>query len=305
MTTFVGIDIAKEVHWVCAIDPACVALLNRKLLNTPEDLQRLVSELRSLPQPVRVGIDVLGGIASLTQAVLLNAGFELLHVSGLAVNRARQGTVGGESKSDPRDARVIADQVRVRSDLRAVDADSELDIELRLLVSRRQDLITDQTRRLARMHDLLVSIFPELEHALTLTSKTALTLLMRYVTPQELRAAGAGSLVEQLGSLGSSLQHLDATLSNLESVTQNMKEGRGAVGQIVSDEKLGRQVGETIEDVSNYAQRLVGLIGGRMEISSEKGVGTLVTVTLPVEEVAAPTLKQDVDPQPKARVRAG
>jgi transposase len=202
MTTFVGIDIAKEVHWVCAIDPACVALLNRKLLNTPEDLQRLVSELRSLPQPVRVGIDVLGGIASLTQAVLLNAGFELLHVSGLAVNRARQGTVGGESKSDPRDARVIADQVRVRSDLRAVDADSELDIELRLLVSRRQDLITDQTRRLARMHDLLVSIFPELEHALTLTSKTALTLLMRYVTPQELRAAGAGSLVEQLGSLG-------------------------------------------------------------------------------------------------------
>ena len=51
--------------------------------------------------------------------------------------------------------------------------------------------------------------------------------------------------------------------------------------------------------------RLVNLIGGRMEISSEKGVGTLVTVTLPVEEVAAPTLKQDVDPQPKARVRAG
>jgi signal transduction histidine kinase len=51
--------------------------------------------------------------------------------------------------------------------------------------------------------------------------------------------------------------------------------------------------------------RLVNLIGGRMEITSEKGVGTLVTVTLPVEEVAAPTLKLDVDPQPKARVRAG
>jgi hypothetical protein len=48
-------------------------------------------------------------------------------------NRARQGTVGSESKSDPRDARVIADQVRTRADLRPVAAESELDIELRLL----------------------------------------------------------------------------------------------------------------------------------------------------------------------------
>jgi transposase len=202
MTSFVGIDIAKEVHWVCAIDPGGAVLLNRKLLNNPQDLERLVGELRGLPQPVRVGIDVLGGIAGLTQAVLLNAGVGLLHVPGLAVNRARQGTVGGESKSDPRDARVIADQVRVRSDLRVVDADSELDIELRLLVSRRQDLTTEQTRRLARMHDLLVSIFPELEHALDLTTKTVLTLLSRYVTPRELREAGSAALSEQLGLLG-------------------------------------------------------------------------------------------------------
>jgi Transposase len=76
------------------------------------------------------------------------------------VNRARQGTTGGEHKSDPRDARVIAEQVRTRRDLRPIQPASELELELRLLVGRRGDLQVEQTRRLARLHDLLVGIHP-------------------------------------------------------------------------------------------------------------------------------------------------
>jgi hypothetical protein len=34
MSTFVGIDVAKEVHWVCAIDLQGQVLLNRRLLST-------------------------------------------------------------------------------------------------------------------------------------------------------------------------------------------------------------------------------------------------------------------------------
>ena len=193
--TNVGIDVAKEVHWVCAVDTQGVLLLNHKLLNTPADLQALVDELRRLPAPVRVGIDILGGIASLIQAVILEAGFELLHIPGVAVNRAREGTAGGEAKSDPRDARVIADLIRTRRDLRKVTADSEIDIELRLLVSRRRDLTEEQTRRLARMHDLLASIFPELEHCLDLRRKTDLSLLRCWVTPEEFRAVSNDHIV--------------------------------------------------------------------------------------------------------------
>jgi len=200
MSTSVGIDIAKELHWVSVIGSAGEILLDRKLANTPEDLLRLAEELKALPAPVRIGIDVLGGIASLVQAVLLEAGFELVHVSGLSVNRARQGTVGGESKSDPRDARVIADQVRTRRDLRRIEAPSELDIELRLLVSRRRDLTTDQTRRLSRIHDLLSSIFPELEQALDLTAKAPLLLLSAFVTPPELRQVSDSRLRKLFGS---------------------------------------------------------------------------------------------------------
>jgi transposase len=202
MRISVGIDIAKEVHWVTAIDADGVVRIDRKLFNAPNDLAALADELAGLGGSVRVGLDVVGGIAGLAEAMLAEAGFALVHVPGLAVNRARQGTVGGENKSDPRDARTIADQVRTRVDLRAIEPATELDLEIRLLVGRRRDLVDAQTQRLARLHDLLVGIFPGLERSLDLTTKGPLHLLTKFVTPAELRAAGKKRLVRHLQAAG-------------------------------------------------------------------------------------------------------
>jgi transposase len=198
----VGIDIAKDIHWVAAIDADGVVLLDRKLPNRPPDLAALAEELAALAGQVRIGIDVMGGIAGLATAILAEAGFALVHVPGIAVNRARQGTVGGENKSDPRDARTIADQVRTRADLRPVEAATEIDLEIRLLVGRRRDIVTAQTQRLARLHDLLVGIFPGLEACLDLKTKGPLHLLTRYVTPGELREAGRKRLIRHLQAAG-------------------------------------------------------------------------------------------------------
>lgn len=202
MRISVGIDIAKEVHWVTAVDADGVVRLDRKLPNRPTDIAVLIEELDRLGGAIRVGLDVVGGIAGLAEAMLAAAGLALVHVPGLAVNRARQGTVGGENKSDPRDARAIADQVRTRSDLRPIDPASELDLEITLLVGRRRDLVDAQTQRLSRMHDLLVGIFPSLEACLDLKTKGPLHLLTRYVTPAELRAAGKKRLVRHLKAAG-------------------------------------------------------------------------------------------------------
>jgi transposase len=202
MRISVGIDIAKEAHWVTAVDADSVVRIDRKLANTPGAIAALADELSTLGGSVRIGLDVVGGIAGLAEAMLAEAGFALVHVPGLAVNRARQGTTGGEHKSDPRDARVIAELVRIRHDLRPIEPASELDLELRLLVGRRRDLIQAQTQRLSRLHDLLVGIFPGLERALDLTTKGALHLLTKFVTPAELRAAGQKRLIRHLRAAG-------------------------------------------------------------------------------------------------------
>jgi hypothetical protein len=202
MRISVGIDIAKEIHWVTAIDAGGGAQVDRKLLNTPAGIATLVDELTALRGTVRIGLDVIGGIAGLAEAMLADAGFALVHVPGIAVNRACQGTVGGENKSDPRDARTIAEQVRTRSDLRPIEPATELDLEIRLLAGRRSDIVQAQTQHLSRMRDLLVGIFPGLEACLDLKTKGPLHLLTKFVTPAELRDAGKKRLVRHLQAAG-------------------------------------------------------------------------------------------------------
>jgi transposase len=202
MRIWVGIDVAKEIHWATAIDEAGEVRLDRAVPNQPAAIAALIEELQALGDEVTVGLDVLGGIASLVTAMLGTAEFRLRHVPGLAVNRARQGTTGGEAKSDPKDARVIADQLRLRRDLRAIEQQDELDLEIRLLVGRRRDLVQEQTRRIARLRDLLGAIFPELERILDLTNKAGLWLISKHVTPSELRRAGRTQLLRHLRRAG-------------------------------------------------------------------------------------------------------
>ncbi|HEU4599007.1 MAG TPA: IS110 family transposase [Solirubrobacterales bacterium] len=202
MRIWVGIDIAKEDHWATAIGEADETLIDERLPNEPESLERLIHRLEALGGEVTVGLDIVGGIASLSQAMLASAGFALVHVPGLAVNRARQGTTGGESKSDPRDARVIAEQVRRRTDLRPITGEDGVTIDIRLLVGRRRDLVDEQTRRLARLRDLLTSIHPGLERVLDVTNKGPLWLLTRYVRPDEIRRVGQARLVGHLRRQG-------------------------------------------------------------------------------------------------------
>ena len=202
MRISVGIDIAKDVHWVSAVDAQGAVRLDRSLRNTPADIAQLIDELAALEGELRIGVDVIGGIAAVAEAMFAQAGIALLHVPGLAVNRARQGSVGGENKSDPRDARTIAEQVRTRTDLRLIEAASELDLEIRLLVGRRQDLVQAQTQRISRLRDLLASIFPGLESALDFSTKGPLYLLTRFVTPAELRSAGSTRILRHLQHAG-------------------------------------------------------------------------------------------------------
>jgi Transposase len=71
-------------------------------------------------------------------------------VPGRAVNRAADG-YPREGKTDARDARVIADQARLRRDFAPLAPTPELVADLRVLTGYRQDLTGDRTRMVTRL----------------------------------------------------------------------------------------------------------------------------------------------------------
>lgn len=68
-----------------------------------------------------------------------------------------------------------------------------------------------------------------------------------------------GEVEGQVASVKETLAKLDRTLANVEEVSKNIKEGKGAVGSLLSDERLGQKLSDTLEDVSDYANRLTGM----------------------------------------------
>ena len=205
MAVKVGIDVAKEFHWVAiVVAETGEVLVSQRVGNDPDSIDGLIGQLRRAEAEhgeLTAAIDLMGGVAGLLTAMLIDAGIRLVHVPGLVVNRARRATKGGEAKSDPRDAQTIADQLRLRADpgdWREVTAGDETTLDLRMLVSRRRELVVDQTRRFARLRETLVSFFPGLERAVDVTNLGDLRLLTRYVTAAEVRRAGRKRVIEHL-----------------------------------------------------------------------------------------------------------
>jgi len=139
---WVGFDVGKAFHWVCVLDGEGEEVLSRKVEAVEEDLESICSEVERLGGERTVGLDLVGGPATLLEAILIERGERVFHVPGVAVNRARD-AYPGETKTDARDARVIADQLRLRrGSLQEVrPREEEATAELRVLVAHRRDLL--------------------------------------------------------------------------------------------------------------------------------------------------------------------
>ncbi|GAB3284749.1 IS110 family RNA-guided transposase [Kineosporia babensis] len=198
---WVGIDVGKSTHHACAMDSEGKIVFSRKVANNQAAIEDLLARAARLVDShagqVRWAIDLTSNAAALLMGVLLASGQQVVYVPGRVVNRM-SGAFRGETKSDAKDARVIAETARMRSDLSPVTATDDLVVELTRLSGHREDLMADWVRGVNRLRDLLTGIFPGLERAFDYSTRAPLILLTGFQTPDAIREAGQDGIAGYL-----------------------------------------------------------------------------------------------------------
>ncbi|MFI7743752.1 IS110 family transposase [Kocuria rhizosphaericola] len=203
-TVWAGIDAGKRAHHCVVIDQTGTVLLSHRVDNDETALLELIGRVLDLADGDTVcwATDLNAGGAALVIALLAAHDQQLLYLPGRTIYHAAA-TYRGDGKTDAKDARIIADQARMRTDLQAVRGADQISVDLRLLTSRRTDLICDRVRAINRLRATMLEYFPVLERAFDYSkSKAALTLLSGYQTPQGLRRIGVTRLTAWLKSRG-------------------------------------------------------------------------------------------------------
>ena len=133
---WVGMDSGKWAHHCVVIDAAGRVLLSRRVANDEAALSGLIAAVAALADKDEAvwATDLNAGGAALLLALLADQGQRVLYLPGRIVHHAAA-TYRGDGKTDAKDARIIADQARMRTDLQPVRAADQVSVDLRLLTS--------------------------------------------------------------------------------------------------------------------------------------------------------------------------
>jgi transposase len=215
---YLGIDWAEAHHDLCLLDDAGAALGKARVPDGVEGLARvhaLVGEHASDPAKVVVGIETDRGL--LVQG-LVAAGYQVYALNPFSVSRYRDRHTVSRAKSDPGDAKILADLVRTdRQNHRPVAGDSELAEALKVLARAHQSLVWARGRHVNQLRSTLREFYPAALEALgtDLAGRDALALLSRAPTPERGRQLSVNQLRSALQK-GGRQRGLDARAAELQ-----------------------------------------------------------------------------------------
>jgi transposase/transposase IS116/IS110/IS902 family protein len=186
---YVGVDWADQTHAVWVVDESGTKITARTVAHTAAGFTEWGRELDEWRAQ---GIERWAAIERPDGRVvdfLLDHGVVVYPVNPKALDRARDRFRQSGAKSDPFDARVLADFLRTdHSHLQALQPSSEAAQELKLLTEDCQRHIRQQTRLVNQLTTTLKAYYPRALEVAELTTALAREFLQAYPTPEALTA---------------------------------------------------------------------------------------------------------------------
>jgi transposase len=184
---FVGIDWAEEHHDACVMDDQGVVLARLRVPDNLEGLHQLYgvfAEHASDPKDVVIGIETAAGLLT---RMLHAAEYQIYVINPLAASRYRGRHTISKAKSDPGDAKMLADLVRTdRHNHRLLAEDSEEAEAIKVLARMHKNLTWARQQQVNHLRNALRDFYPAAIQAFAddLASADALGILALAPTPE-------------------------------------------------------------------------------------------------------------------------
>lgn len=201
MLIFVGIDWAEAHHDACIVDEQGTVLSKQRVPDGVAGLGQLhamVAEHAEDPSDVVVCIEIDRGL--LVDA-LVAAGYEVYAINPMAASRYRDRHATSRAKSDPGDAKVLADLVRTdRHNHRKVAGDTDSAAAIKVLARAHQDLIWSRQRQVNHLRNQMREFYPGalVAFGADLAHPDALAVLQRAPSPSGARGLSASQIATLL-----------------------------------------------------------------------------------------------------------
>ncbi len=184
---FVGIDWSERHDDFCILDEVGGVLALGRVPSGLDGVRRLHAAIAEQAEENEGVVVALETDRGLLVKALVAAGYEVFAVNPLSVSRYRERHSTSGAKSDPGDAKVLADLVRTdRHNHRSLAGDSELAEALKLLARAHKEFIWDRQNHVNYLRNLLREFYPQalVAFGTDLASSDAVAVLKVAPTPE-------------------------------------------------------------------------------------------------------------------------
>ncbi|MED2973207.1 MULTISPECIES: IS110 family transposase [unclassified Fictibacillus] len=203
----VGVDIAQQLHVARAVNFRGIVVGDPLTFENNEDgfttLFNWINELKKLNklEEAIVGMEPTGHYWINLSKWLINQNIEVVTVNPHLVRRNKENRDNTQSKSDKKDALVIADMVK-NGYYTFVRNTSESFEKLRVLMSNRDVVVKRLVSSINQLNRWVDIVFPELREVFKdITAKGAIATLRLFPSPMELSSMKPDEIVEGWKSL--------------------------------------------------------------------------------------------------------